>query len=402
MCKLLLLLCLGLESVTLAIRSEYHLQDGIRGAVLASAMADGFANLVMKKRQSLPVGSDFLITSFEDLPENDWFYDRKKLNIAAYSESTVVAWKVIEVSTFARKTGQTKETFALNLAKKLNEIPSFYEHDLLRAYRRQSDRWANSADNLKAFLDNGLSLSSSFADNYDSSVAQENDSGALMRAWPLGLVFFDEIEVVQDYADVQTIMTHRHPAARAAGVALATGVAYALRGEPVGVVVEHMINAAAQFENLERRYKAQVKKIEPINGYEKHLIDEEKMFTSDMIRYAYLKALEEEPQDVLGGLYGYKADEAIAAAVYCFVRNAHDIRKAMREAAHAPGNTTLIASIAGALIGAHIGMKPLWEEYGFELEVTEHINALQETANDLLVVVKDFPPYTQSRFIFEA
>ena len=56
-----------------------------------------------------------------------------------------------------------------------------------------------------------------------------------------------------------------------------------------------------------------------------------------------------------GYLLGYVADEAVAAAVYIFVRHPNDLRAALGEAALCPGQADLIASLTGALVGAHMG-----------------------------------------------
>ncbi len=57
-----------------------------------------------------------------------------------------------------------------------------------------------------------------------------------MRAWPLGLIYFNDRNRLIEAATDQSVLTHRHPMASAASVAAAVGVAVALNnglGKPV-------------------------------------------------------------------------------------------------------------------------------------------------------------------------
>lgn len=56
-------------------------------------------------------------------------------------------------------------------------------------------------------------------------------NGAAMRAAPIGLLYYDDLEALRRAADDQARVTHADPRARAGAVAIAGAVAFALRGE---------------------------------------------------------------------------------------------------------------------------------------------------------------------------
>src|SRR5690606_22183692 len=62
------------------------------------------------------------------------------------------------------------------------------------------------------------------------------------------------------------------------------------------------------------------------------------------------------PETTLARLEGWAAHEAIAAAVYLFVRHPDDPRAAILEGANTPGDSDSLATLAGALCGARAGL----------------------------------------------
>jgi ADP-ribosylglycohydrolase len=143
--------------------------------------------------------------------------------------------------------------------------------------------------------------------------------------------------------------------------------------EEVGLkyeVVQAMIFAAEQFDAEELLYKTKAKKISLTSDLTADLISRDALLTSDMISYAYNAARSGKlPQDVLGShnqkqqnyrspkgfLLGWSADEALAAAVYLFVRYSDNPQQAIIDGVNTPGDSDSIASLAGALIEAKTG-----------------------------------------------
>jgi ADP-ribosylglycohydrolase len=86
-----------------------------------------------------------------------------------------------------------------------------------------------------------------------------------------------------------------------------------------------------------------------------------------------------EPDVTLDRLRGWAAHEAIAAALYVFVRHPSEPRAAILEGANTPGDSDSIASIAGALVGARCGLGALPAEWVRDVERSEELLALAAT-----------------------
>ena len=153
--------------------------------------------------------------------------------------------------------------------------------------------------------------------------------GSVMRAWPFGLRFVDDLDHAEFLAVEHSKLTHRDPIALAACAAVARGIALCVRGASVDDVVADMIAAAARYS----------------------------VGTADMIARAVDEARAGVlPSVTLDRLRAWAAHEAIAGAVYVFVRHADDVRAGILEGANTPGDSDSLASIAGALIGARSGI----------------------------------------------
>ena len=106
----------------------------------------------------------------------------------------------------------------------------------------------------------------------------------------------------------------------------------------------------------------------------------DKVITSDMLWYAAAMANKRvSPEKILGThnkrqenyrspdgfLLGWAADEALAAAIYIFLRHPNDMQAALTEAVNTPGDSDSIATIVGALVGARIGFKAFERNYNW-------------------------------------
>ena len=120
----------------------------------------------------------------------------------------------------------------------------------------------------------------------------------------------------------------------------------------------YALQAETSIESVERIYKPQAKtgKID----FSPQLIAHNELLTSDMIRYAADMAQKGElPKKVLGThnqrgangrstegfLLGWAADEALAAAVYIFLRHPDDMKAGLIEAVNTPGDSDSIATL---------------------------------------------------------
>jgi ADP-ribosylglycohydrolase/protein-tyrosine phosphatase len=171
--------------------------------------------------------------------------------------------------------------------------------------------------------------------------------GSVMRAWPFGLVFDDPSEA-ERWAVEHSKLTHRDPIALAACAAVVWGVGLGLRGRDVDETARAMIEAAA-------RWSAP---------------------TAAMMTRARDEARDGTPPSVtLDRLRGWAAHEAIAGALYVLMRHPDDPRAALLEGANTPGDSDSLASIAGALVGARVGLAELPPEWVRDVERSEELLA---------------------------
>lgn len=175
--------------------------------------------------------------------------------------------------------------------------------------------------------------------------------GSVMRAWPFGLMFQDDVEKAEQWAVEHSRLTHNDPIALAACAALAVGTALLVRGEATDVVVPAMVKAAGRW-----------------CATTAHMIEH----AADEARSGVL------PKITFDRLRGWAAHEAIAAAVYVFMRHQDDPHAAILEGANTPGDSDSIASIAGALVGARCGLSAFPADWVRDVERSSELLALAQ------------------------
>lgn len=182
-----------------------------------------------------------------------------------------------------------------------------------------------------------------------AGAADAGGCGSVMRAYPFGLVFVDDLGRAEAWAVAHSRLTHGAPIALAACAAMSVGTALSLRSTPLDATLEAMIVAAARYERG----------------------------TSRMIQEAVDEARAGiEPSITLDRLRGWAAHEAIAAAAYVLARHPDDARAAILEGANTSGDSDSIATLAGALVGARVGMDGLPEPWVADIERAEDLAGL--------------------------
>lgn len=171
-------------------------------------------------------------------------------------------------------------------------------------------------------------------------------SGSVMRAYPFGLFFHADLDKAEAWAVAHSKLTHRDPIALAACAAMAIGVARLVRCDDVSKVVSEMVTAAARYSPK----------------------------TADMMTRAVHEAQTGVgPEVTLARLQGWAAHEAIAAAVYIFVRHPDDPRAAILEGANTPGDSDSLATLAGALVGVRCGLSAVPKEWVEQVERSDEL-----------------------------
>jgi ADP-ribosylglycohydrolase len=173
--------------------------------------------------------------------------------------------------------------------------------------------------------------------------------GSVMRAYPFGLIFADDLEKAESWAVAHSKLTHRDPIALAAAAAMAVGQARIVRGDDPEAVLDAMVAAANQYSER----------------------------TADMMKMAIAEARSGVgPEVTLERLEAWAAHEAIAAAVYLFARHPDDPRAAILEGTNTPGDSDSIATLAGALVGGRCGIDALPADWVRDVERSEELLAL--------------------------
>jgi len=175
----------------------------------------------------------------------------------------------------------------------------------------------------------------------EAGVADSKGCGSAMRAAPIGLVWPGDYERIREVAIAQSLATHEHPCALAGSVAAAALVSMALEGMAPAEMLERVI---ALTEEISDEFVAQMV-----------VVPEVLDLPGDRKR-SHAQAWID-----LGG--GWVAEEAVAGALYCFLRSPGDYRATVLHAANTDGDSDSLACIAGAISGAYNGLDAIPQEW---------------------------------------
>jgi ADP-ribosylglycohydrolase len=172
-------------------------------------------------------------------------------------------------------------------------------------------------------------------------------NGAAMRAGPLGALWPDDLERVQQVSVAQARVTHHDPRATAGAVAIAGAVAFASRPGPI----ESSVFLARLLE-LVLPVEASV--AEAIGGIETWITMEPAEALEGMAR----SGLEPDSRD---GWHGFSSfvTGTVCWSLYAFLRTPDDYWETMCTAIEAGGDTDTVAAMAGSIAGARVGLAGL-------------------------------------------
>lgn len=83
---------------------------------------------------------------------------------------------------------------------------------------------------------------------------------------------------------------------------------------------------------------------------------------------------EEEALNYLGE--GWIGEEAVAFALYCFLKYPDDYKKVVLRGANTDGDSDSISCIAGSISGAFLGIKSIPQKWVKNIEKTKYLNDL--------------------------
>jgi ADP-ribosylglycohydrolase len=170
--------------------------------------------------------------------------------------------------------------------------------------------------------------------------------GAAMRVAPLGYLYQQDLARLKEIAASTAVITHRHPTAVAAAVGAALAVKFALDGVPVTHLVREVYEGT---HGLSDEFSDTLYKVGHVGGW----TDEEAA-----IRH-------------IGA--GWVGDQAVALALYCVIRYPEDYAGCIRRGANLTGDSDSVASIAGGISAAYLGLEAIpavWQE---RLEIRDEL-----------------------------
>lgn len=217
--------------------------------------------------------------------------------------------------------------------------------ELMQAIGRRFVDWSKSPDNNRApggTCMTGCQRLASGVPWRESGVANSKGCGSAMRVAPLGLVYADDIDRLLEVARASSILTHGHDAGIEGAASAALLVALALQGaspqQMYDEVMRHCAHRSDDFRECMQKLPAM---------------------------------LEQEPAIALSndGLgEGWVAEEAVASALYCVMRHPDDYAAAVLCGANTDGDSDSIATIAGSIMGARLGIDAIPERWQQNVE----------------------------------
>lgn len=198
--------------------------------------------------------------------------------------------------------------------------------------------WMHSPDNSRApgnTVMMGLARYESGISWRESGLLDSKGCGSAMRVAPIGYLYRENFPRLWEVASASSFITHRHPTAIAAAVAAAYAVALALADVPPLDLIPQIMTFC---DGLSDELDAALLRVGHVLGW----------------------GSEEAALDHIG--QGWTGEEAVALALYCVLRYPDDYAACVWRAANTNGDSDSIASIAGGIMGARLGLDAIpWE-----------------------------------------
>lgn len=176
---------------------------------------------------------------------------------------------------------------------------------------------------------------------HTAGVPESKGCGSAMRAAPIGYLYQHHPQRLREVAHAVGFATHQHPAADAAAIAAAYLIKLALDGVHPSQFSAMVMNFC---DGISDEFDAAILRVNHTLGWAN---------THHAIRH-------------IGE--GWVGDEAIALALYCCLKHPDDYVAAVRLGANITGDSDSVASIAGGIIAARLGMNALPPDWIARLE----------------------------------
>ncbi|MFO7761888.1 MAG: ADP-ribosylglycohydrolase family protein [Thermodesulfobacteriota bacterium] len=223
---------------------------------------------------------------------------------------------------------------------------------IMEAVREEFVDWRHSPDNNRApgnacligvsQMERGIHWS-------ESGIPDSKGCGSAMRVATIGYLYQDNPSKLKEVAAITSMSTHGHPTATASAV----GAAYLVKLALENHAPENIIPSLLSFtQGISTEFDQHISRIESCLSWQD----------------------EEEALEYLGR--GWIGEEAVALALYCFLRYPDDYRSAVIRAANTNGDSDSIACIAGSISGAYLGAERIPPEWKSRIEKADYLKDL--------------------------
>jgi ADP-ribosylglycohydrolase len=223
---------------------------------------------------------------------------------------------------------------------------------IMDAVRDEFIKWRHSPENNRAPGNACLSGVSNMEKGVhwsESGVPDSKGCGSAMRVAPIGYFYQHDPDKLKKVAQASGLCTHGHRTAVAASV----GAAYLVKLALDRVALDTMIQELLAFTSgISLEFDDAILKVDRCLDWN----DEEKA----------LKALGE----------GWIGEEAVALALYCFLKYPNDYKKAVLRGANTNGDSDSVACIAGSISGAYLGFDAISSEWVKKIENSDYLTDL--------------------------
>jgi len=175
-------------------------------------------------------------------------------------------------------------------------------------------------------------------------------NGAAMRAAPIGLFFWNKPARLKEVAYQASLITHSHPLGME------------------GAAIQAMAVALAVAENPDESLGS--------GSFISRLFDfvTEDVYRAKIAKLSTLLKRHTDRQTVVAELgHGIEAFNSVPTAIFAFLAHARDFVSAIIYAISLGGDTDTIASMAGAISGAYLGIEAIPQEWLEQLENRDYI-----------------------------
>ncbi|MFC1850884.1 ADP-ribosylglycohydrolase family protein [candidate division CSSED10-310 bacterium] len=182
-----------------------------------------------------------------------------------------------------------------------------------------------------------------------SGIADSMGCGSAMRVAPVGYIFQHDPEMLRTVAHATGICTHGHRGADAACI----GAAWLIKCALDHIPIDQFIPSVLEFtKGISPEFTQSIQKVKECLTWDD----------------------EEQALEYLGE--GWIGPEAVALALYCFLRYPDDYKKAILRGANTNGDSDSIACIAGGISGAYLGIDAISHAWTSKIEKSKYLGEL--------------------------